>query len=121
MDLDLPKQKIGGWIVTLDRQCTGRSSIAAARIFVWLSLVDPIGDLQAVDPHANPWARGDDRGGEPLLVVCVNDSRISPAENPSSTAVFWIAAITVFDAVLDLRLVPVHYVAWNAAKEHAGI
>ena len=66
-------------------------------------------------------AGGDDRLGEPLLVVGVDEAGVHAAKDAAGAAIDRLRAVAVLEAVVDLAFVAVHELAGNAAKEDAAV
>ena len=105
----------------MENDTAGFQALPSPWVGVGLTLIGPVGDLEAIDPYGDSWAIGDDRFREPLLIVRVDASRVGATKDAAGSTVLRIAALSVFELVLDLAFVAIHEFTGNAAEENTGV
>ena len=85
------------------------------------AFVAPVGNLQTIHPDANGCSVSNDRLGEPVLIVGVNDPCVLTSEDRSRAGVLGGFAVAVLELVLDLAFVTVYKITGDATKEDTRI
>ena len=106
-DSQTAEVEIGGVVVPLQAQVARFEPAAAAGIGIVAARIGPIGDLHAVDPDGEVGLVGNQRAGEPGVVIGNDPAGFGAAVDRAGSGVDGIGAVPVLEAVLDLQLIAV--------------
>ena len=85
------------------------------------TIVGEIADLETVDPDGHAVIGHDKSFMKPLEIVSHHRARFLPAIETTSAVIERLIAVAILESVVDLALVSVAKLSWNAAKEDARV